>query len=160
MVKKKAQDQPNLSESVVEAKAQDVLELDELWSFVGNKKKKRWVWIALCRNTRQIVSFVIGDRSAKTCARLYNKIPQQYKNCHSFSDYWEAYASVFTSSKHKMVGKHSGQTNHVERFNNTLRQRLGRFVRKSLSFSKKDSFHHLVTKLFIFDYNLSLSVQR
>ena len=110
MVKKKAQDQPNLSESVVEAKAQDVLELDELWSFVGKKQKKRWVWIALCRNTRQIVSFVIGDRSAKTCARLYNKIPQQYKNCRSFSDYWEAYASVFTSSKHKMVGKDSGQT--------------------------------------------------
>ena len=73
MVKKKAQDQPNLSESVVEAKAQDVLELDELWSFVAKKKRKRWVWIALCRNTRQIVSFVIGDRSAKTCSRLYNK---------------------------------------------------------------------------------------
>src|SRR4051812_15359466 len=29
-----------------------VLELDELWSFVGSKAKKRWVWIALARHTR------------------------------------------------------------------------------------------------------------
>ncbi|MBK8508726.1 MAG: hypothetical protein IPL51_08720 [Candidatus Competibacteraceae bacterium] len=29
-----------------------------------------------------------------------------------------------------------GLTQHIERFNNTLRQRLGRFVRKTLSFSK------------------------
>jgi len=33
---------------------------------------------------------------------------------------------------------HIDQTNHIERFNNTLRQRLARFVRKTLSFSKSD----------------------
>jgi IS1 family transposase len=31
----------------------------------------------------------------------------------------------------------SGKTNHIERFNNTMRQRISRLVRKTLSFSKK-----------------------
>ena len=36
----------------------DVLELDELWSFVGRKANPLWVWVwvALCRRPRQIVA--------------------------------------------------------------------------------------------------------
>lgn len=42
-----------------------VLELDELWSFVYPKSEKVWVWLALCRESRQeVVAFVIGDRRA------------------------------------------------------------------------------------------------
>jgi hypothetical protein len=33
------------------------------------------------------------------------------------------------------MGKYTGETAHVEHWNNTLRQRLARFVRKTLSFS-------------------------
>ncbi|MCP4422125.1 MAG: IS1 family transposase, partial [Chloroflexi bacterium] len=54
-------------------------------------------------------------------------------------------------------GKESGETAHVERWNNTLRQRISRYVRKTLSFSKTDKFHHLITKWFIYEYNLSLT---
>ena len=157
-LKKKVNGLPNLSESLEPSQVADILELDELWSFVRIKTQKRWVWIALCRRTRQVVAFVIGDRSARTCARLWGKIPENYKHCYTFSDFWDAYAKVFPTKTHCMVGKETGETNHVERWNNTLRQRISRFVRKTLSFSKKDSFHHMVTKLFIFNYNLSLSV--
>ncbi len=45
--------------------------------------------------------------------------------------------AVFPESTHQMVGKDTGETSHVERWNTTLRQRLGRFVRKTLSCSKK-----------------------
>jgi len=48
----------------------DELELDEMWSFVLKKVNKRWLWIALCRWTRQVVMFVIGDRNEKTCRKL------------------------------------------------------------------------------------------
>ncbi|MEB3160457.1 MAG: IS1 family transposase, partial [Synechocystis sp.] len=37
---------------------------------------------------------------------------------------------------HHPSGKETGETSHIERFNNTLRQRCSRLVRKSLSFSK------------------------
>ena len=51
------------------------------------------------------------------------------------------------------VGKDSGETAHVERWNNTLRQRLGRFVRKSLSFSKSEEMHEVCLRLFLRSYN-------
>jgi insertion element IS1 protein InsB len=41
----------------------------------------------------------------------------------------------------------------VERWNNTLRQRLARFVRKTLSFSKSDEMHEVSLKLFLHRYN-------
>ena len=148
---------PAFRTSVKPAQSDDVLELDELWSFVGQRRQKRWLWVALCRRTRQIVAFVIGDRSAKTCRKLWKRIPKAYQQCRSFSDFWHAYQQVITTGKHSSVGKESGETAHVERWNNTLRQRISRYVRKSLSFSKNDKFHHLVTKWYIYEYNLSLT---
>ena len=56
------------------------------------------------------------------------------------------------------MGQESGETAHVERWNNTLRQRLARFVRKTLSFSKSDVYHNIVTKWFSAEYNLDLSL--
>jgi insertion element IS1 protein InsB len=47
------------------------------------------------------------------------------------------------------------KTNHVERFNCTLRQRVSRLVRATLSFSKKLSHHLGAIKYFICDYNLT-----
>jgi InsA N-terminal domain/IS1 transposase len=40
-----------------------ILELDELWSFVLKKANHSWIWIALCRRTRQVVAYAVGDRS-------------------------------------------------------------------------------------------------
>jgi IS1 family transposase len=137
----------------------DILELDELWSFVRIKTNKQWVWVALCRRTRQVIAFVIGNRGKKSCCKLWNKIPESYKHCHTYSDFWNAYEKVFTTEAHKSVGKETGETAHIERWNNTLRQRISRYVRKTLSFSKKKVWHHMVTKLFIYNYNISIAVK-
>jgi insertion element IS1 protein InsB len=103
---------------------------------------------------------VSGDHSAKTCAKLWAKIPESYKRCHTFSDFWDAYGKVFPKATHRMVGKGAGETCHMERWNCTLRQRLARFVRKTLSFSKSDVMHEVVLKCFIVDYNLSCISER
>jgi IS1 family transposase len=110
----------------------------------------------MCRRTRQIVAFVIADRSEASCRKLWEQIPQTYKSCQSYSDFWEAYQLVFPKETHECVGKGSGQTNHMERWFNTLRQSCARFVRKTLSFSKSDTMHEIVTRLFIIRHNLSL----
>jgi IS1 family transposase len=136
------------------ARVRDKLEGDEVWSFVGKKAQKRWLWTALCRRTRQIVAFTLGDHSTQTCRRLWRRIPTPYKRCRSFSDFWETYRKVFPAKSHRSVGKASGETNHMERWNNTLRQANARYVRKTLSFSKSDFYHELVTRLFIIRYNL------
>ena len=110
----------------------------------------------MCRRTRQIVAFVIGDRGETTCRKLWEQIPPTYKGCQSYSDFWEAYQLVFPEETHECVGKGSGQTNHMERWDCTLRQSCARFVRKTLSFSKSDAMHEIVTRLFIVRHNLSL----
>ena len=148
--------------TLVEPDANDpqatVLELDELWSFVLKKTNKRWIWIALCRRTRQVVAYIIGDRSAATCQRLWERIPAAYRSGLCFTDFWEAYASVIPAAQHVAVGKESGLTAHVERWHNTLRQRLARFVRKTLSFSKSEVMHEICLRLFLHRYNLSLNL--
>jgi insertion element IS1 protein InsB len=151
---------PELSETLIDPPlpAAIALELDELWSFVTKRANKRWIWIALCRATRQVVAYVVGDRSRATCQKLWEQIPAKYRAAHCYSDFWEAYSLVIPAEQHTAAGKESGFTAHVERWNNTLRQRLGRFVRKSLSFSKSDAMHELCLRLFLHDYNNSLAL--
>jgi len=55
-----------------------------------------------------------------------------------------------------IVGKETGLTAHQERWYCTLRQRLARYVRQTLSFSKKDAHHVAVTRWFITQYNLRI----
>ena len=146
---------PSVASSLRPAEAEDVLEMDELWSFVGNKAQERWLWLALCRRTRQIVAYWLGDRSENSAIHLWRQLPADYRDCASFSDRWAAYEFVFDRRRHQSVAKQSGETAHVERWFNTLRQRLARFTRKTLAFSKLDSLHDGLLRLFIYDYNCS-----
>lgn len=106
---------------------------------------------------RQVVAYVNGDRSEATCKKLWDRIPNAYRGCRTFSDFWKAYANVF-SEQHLSVDKETGETAHRERWNNTLRQRVGRMVRKTLSFSKDANWHDGVIHWFVVSYNSSLSV--
>lgn len=110
--------------------------------------------MALCRHTRQVVACVSGGRGVATCRQLWRAVPKAFRQGCCFTDFWEAYQTVIPDKQHQAVAKTTGLTNHVERFNNTLRQRLARFVRKTLSFSKSDQMHLLCLHLFLHAYNL------
>lgn len=139
-------------ETLLPYQAGDVLELDEIWSFVLRRKNKRWIWLAMCRRTRQIVALVIGNRGVRTCRKLWQAIPAAYKAAHCFADIWEAYSKVIAA--HQLTQSESkANTNHLERFNCTLRQRLARLVRETFSFSKSDIMHKVVLTLFVHSYN-------
>ena len=71
MARKKGHRADSVADSVAEglrpAEENDVLELDECWTdecwtYVRKRSNKRWLWVALCRRTRQVVAFVIGER--------------------------------------------------------------------------------------------------
>jgi insertion element IS1 protein InsB len=134
-----------------------ILELDELWSFVGQKGNVVWVWLALERQTRRIVGVAFGDRTAETCRQLWQSLPADYrKRALCYSDFWQPYALILPSKRHRAVGKETGETAHIERFNNTLRQRCANLVRKTLSFSKDEHWHEVRIRLFIDHYNRQL----
>jgi IS1 family transposase len=155
-IKEHVQGLPDLKDTLIPAQGNDVLEYDEAWSFVLKKANKRWLWTVMCRRTRQILAFVIGDRSKDTCRLLWCRIPIEYRSCISYSDFWEAYQQVLPKDTHFSVGKESGETAHMERWYCTLRQRQARFVRRTLSFSKSDAYHHMVTKWYIVEHNLMI----
>jgi IS1 family transposase len=134
------------------------VECDELWSFVGNKGNKQWVWLAIDRNTREIIGVAIGARDAVTARQLWESLPAVYRQCtFCYTDFWDAYACVLPSKRHRPVGKESGQTSHIERLNNTVRQRISRLVRNALSFSKKVENHIGAIWYFAHHYNASLA---
>ena len=144
---------PLLIDTLKDYQVGDSLEIDELWSFVRHKGRKRWIWIALCRRTRQIVAFYIGNRDEAAARQLEQRIPFPYTWCPMYTDYYPAYDGILPEHLHWQKDKQSGATSHVERWNNTLRQRLGRFVRKTLSFSKSEQMYYLMLLWFIIDYN-------
>ena len=129
--------------------------MDELWSFVDDKGNKQWVWLAIDTHTREVIGCHIGDRfSGRGRSHCGNHCRGVYRQCAVvYTDYWEAYKTVVPAKRHRAVGKDSGLTSYIERFNNTLRQRVSRLVRKTLSFSKKLENHVGAIWNFIHEYN-------
>jgi insertion element IS1 protein InsB len=44
-----------------------------------------------------------------------------------YTDFWSAYETIFPISRHPSSRQRTGKTNHIERFNNTLRQRVSHY---------------------------------
>ena len=134
-----------------------------MWSFVLKKHNKQWIWLALDAETKEIVGVHLGDRSRqRACThvgarKLWQSLPSVYRQCAvCYSDFWEAYEQIIPSKRHRTVGKETGKTNYIERFNCTMRQRVSRLVRKTLSFSKKMENHVGAIWFFVHHYNKSL----
>jgi insertion element IS1 protein InsB len=131
-------------------------EADEMSSFVQKKANKQWIWLAMDAKNRQVIAFHVGDRSRRSAKRLWAKIPEAYRQHATFyTDRYAVYEGVIPAAQHRAISKLARQTNHIERFNNTLRQRVSRLVREALSFSKKLANHIGAIKLFICHYNLA-----
>src|SRR5262249_45479995 len=91
-----------------------------------------------------------------TPLRLWAKIPEAYRHHATFyTDQYAVYEGMMPVAQHRAISKLARKTNHIERFNNTLRQRVFRRVREALTFSKKLADHIGAIKLFICHYNLT-----
>ena len=134
----------------------EALELDELWTFVGRRKRKVWLWLAVERASRRIVAWVLGCRGAATAQRLWAALPRRYRHhCRYHTDQWESFAKVLPGHHHRPRPKGSGSTSIVEAINCSLRQRCGMLVRKTCSFSKNLLMHTARIKIIIDNHNLT-----
>ncbi|KAA6317614.1 hypothetical protein EZS27_032257 [termite gut metagenome] len=118
----------------------DTLEVDEFWTYVGNKGKKYWLIYAYERQSGEIVGYVWGKRDVKTAQRLREKF---FKLGVSFgcicTDDRQSFVKTFKADNH-VIGK--SHTVGIEGNNCRLGHRIGRAFRKTCCFSKK-LFNHL-----------------
>lgn len=69
----------------------------------------------------------IGTHDEGVARQLWDSLPLVYRQCAiTYRDFWAAYGAVLLSKRHRAVGKETGKTNDIERFDNTLRQRVSR----------------------------------
>jgi IS1 family transposase len=76
----------------------------------------------------------------------------------AYTDFWSASEEIVPASRQRAVGKETGGTSTIERVNNTMRQRISRLVRNTLSFSKKLVNHIGAIWLFVHHYNASMGL--
>jgi len=57
-------------------------------AFVGRRKRKGWLWLAVERTSRRTVAWVVGQRDAATARRLWRALPRRYRrHCWYFTDW-------------------------------------------------------------------------
>ena len=126
----------------------DEAELDEMWSFVGNKSQQRWLWHAIDHQTGEILAYVFGSRKDEVFIKLRNLL-EPFAIQRFYSDDWGAYERHIEKAEH-CVGKRN--TQKIERKHLTLRTRIKRLARKTICFSKLEEMHDIVIGLFINRY--------
>ena len=62
-----------------------VIELDEQWSYVGNKNNQQWLWLVFHSATRQILAMHVGKRTRESAECLLKKLPEDLKKKPSFT---------------------------------------------------------------------------
>jgi hypothetical protein len=83
----------------------DCLEIDEFWTYVGNKKNKVWLIYAYHRESGEIAAFVWEKRDIKTAEKLRKRIKRLGISYGQIGmDKWDSFLAVFGEDKHR-VGK-------------------------------------------------------
>jgi insertion element IS1 protein InsB len=86
-------------------------EADEMWSFVGKRANKPWIWMAMDAQTRQVIAFHVGDCRRESAQELWAKIPVAYREQARFhTDQYEAYKGVIPAERHQAMTKQARKT--------------------------------------------------
>ena len=133
--------------------AYHLVQIDEQWSYVGNKQKKVWLLYAICKQSGEILAANWGKRNKKSIKTLFKKLQGLEINFYC-TDNWKAFAEVLPKEKH-IIGKK--YTKKIEGINTWLRTRLRRLVRRTVCFSKKLIYHHSIMKTAIYERNIKTS---
>ena len=121
-----------------------ILELDEMWHYIGKKKNKLWIWKALDRNTGHLIAWQCGGRNTQTLEKLTDRLAALNVQMY-YTDNWQAYQAVLPASK---LIQTKAETHRIERNNSLMRHWFGRFKRKSIIVSKSVEMVDLTIALF------------
>lgn len=109
------------------------IEMDEMYTYVGNKSVRTWITYAIERKSREVLGFVVGKRSKIQILPLVNKLLLFYPK-KIYTDKLNVYPSLIPSEIHRTIRY---MTNRIERKNLTLRTHIKRLSRRTICFSKE-----------------------
>ncbi|MGR5377210.1 IS1 family transposase [Vibrio harveyi] len=122
-----------------------ICEVDEQWSFVGNKKNHRWLWYTWEPRYKLIIAHAFGKHNMDALRTLLALL-KPFNLSFFFTDDISVYTKDLPRERH-VVGKRF--TQRIERTNLTLRSRLRHLVRKTIGFSKSEEMYDNVIGTFI-----------
>ena len=125
------------------------IEIDELYLYVGSKKRRHWLWLATCRETGRILGSRIGGRGSATLKKLYDDIAP-VECTRYYTDGHAPYKNVLPKKKHQ-AGR--GLTNMAEGINSAVRHYLARFRRRSKCYTKNLTMAEASVRLLIYRLN-------
>lgn len=129
-------------------------EMDEMWSFVGDKGHQRWLWHAIDHHSGAILAYVLGTHTDTVFVKL-KQLLAPFGITHFYTDDWGTYQRNLRPQQHT-IGKEN--TQKIERKHLTLRTRIKRLTRKTICFSKSIRMHDIVIGLFVNRYEFGLQL--
>ncbi len=129
-------------------------ELDEMWSYVGNKANQRWLWHAIDHHTGSVLAYVLGSHQDQVFLALRSLL-EPFGVTRFYTDGWEAYSRHLPADQHE-IGKQN--TQKIERKHLTLRTQIKRLARKTICFSKLTQMHDIIIGLFVNRFEFGLAV--
>lgn len=129
-------------------------EMDEQWSYVGNKANQRWLWYAIDHATNTVLAYVFGKRKDEVFLTLKTLL-EPHNIVRYYTDDWGAYQRHLTPDNHE-VGKRN--TQKIERKNLNFRTWIKRLNRKTICFSKLELLHDTVIGLLINKVEFGLDI--
>src|SRR5712691_10864659 len=132
-------------EMLVDIEQAGEAEMDEMWSFVGNKGNPRWLWHAIDHHTGKVFAYVFGRRKDKVFVQRKTLL-EPFGLTRYSTDHWGAYTRHLDPDV-PSPGKRN--TQQIERKHLTLRTRMKRLVRKTICLSKTIQMHDIVLGLFV-----------
>ncbi len=122
--------QTQLTRSLVGPLRNDSIEIDELFIRFGKKRQFRYLWVhagrngvALCRISRQVLAYFVGDRSKASLKALWKRVPGEYRKKLVYTDEYNVYSAFFRPGQHRPCKKGGGRTSVAEGMNNKWRNK-------------------------------------
>lgn len=104
----------------------------------GTRRTSNGFGWQLMKQSVKLFVFMLVSQSAVELEDCGTHCQLVYRQCAvCYTHFWSTYNQILLESRPRAVSKTSGNTNCIERFNCTVRQRISRLVRETLSFSKK-----------------------
>ena len=144
------------NEEVVVDKQYTVLELDEMYWFVGEKprtetRENTYIMTMVSRLPRQIVGFDVAfDKSPERIQAIVDSAPEAKNYC---TDGWSGYVDVVYPGRHIRNVHNKNDTFTVEGVNADLRHYIPLLARRSRCFPRKLETLHAVIEVFAEAYN-------